>query len=204
MKRLVLIIQLVTGSLLAILITALPIVGIFKHKIEPLINDPFAVANLQAKVGWSLAECCWGLVYLIAIWVAAFVMRKDFRKGMLALIGVQLLLIQITVLHFTPKIEAYSQRAAIEFFKNYKGKDVYVQVLGYKSFAHLFYTDEKKPTNPMYYDSLGKANEQWLLTGNVDKPTYFCCKITAVDEYIHLPTLQEMYRKNGFVFFKRR
>ncbi len=204
MKKLVLILQLVTGSLIAILITALPLVGMYKQKIIPLIDDPFAVANFQADVSWSLAECGWGLVYLRAIWVTVFFMRKDFRKGMLAMMAVQLLLIQITVLHFTPKVEAYSQRAAIEFFKTFKGKDVYVQVLGYKSFAHLFYTDKTKPTNPAYYDSLGKANEKWLLKGNVDKPTYFCCKITAADEYLAMPTLQELYRKNGFVFFKRR
>jgi hypothetical protein len=102
------------------------------------------------------------------------------------------------VLHFTSKIEAYSQRAAIDFFKSLAGKDVYVQVLGYKSYAHLFYTEKTKPQNQNSYD------EQWLLHGNVDKPTYFVCKVIAADQYRKMPELQLIGEQNGFVFFKRK
>lgn len=186
------------GTIFALLITLLPVVGINKEKLIPYIDDPFAVGNLQANVPWSYSECLWGLLYLIAIWVCAFVIRKNFKKGMIALCIVQLIIIQVTVIHFTPKIEAYSQRAAIEYFQSFKGKDVYVQVLGYKSYAHLFYTQKQPSTNPNYH------NEQWLLAGPVDKPTYFICKITEADRFRAMPTLQEIGGKNGFVFFKRK
>lgn len=186
------------GSLLAIAITLLPWVGINKQKLIPYIQDPFAVANLQANVSWSYAEMGWGILYLIGIWVSVFWMKKNFSKGMITLAVLHIVIIQIAVLHFTPKIEAYSQRAAIRYFKSFKGKDVYVQVLDYKSFAHLFYTDKQPSSNPQYYD------EQWLLTGAVDKPTYFICKITAAEELRKkYPNLIELGAKNGFVFFRR-
>lgn len=185
------------GTVLAIAITALPLVGLNKDKLIPLIDDPFAVGNLQANISWSYTECIWGLLYLAGIWISVLMMKKHFRKGMIALCITQLVIIQVTVLHFTPKIEAFSQRAAIEYFKSFEGKDVYVRVLGYKSYAHLFYTKKLPPANKNYY------NEEWLLTGDIDKPTYFICKIMDADKYRALPQLKETGSKNGFVFFSR-
>lgn len=188
-------IMLIVGTIFALIIALLPVVGINKAKIIPYIDDPFAVANFNAAVSWSYAEVIWGLLYLVGIWVAAFIMKKNFRTGMLTLVGLQLVIIQVTVLHFTPKIEAFSQRAAIEYFKGFQGKDVYVQVLGYKSYAHLFYTAKLPPATP---------GEQQLIYGKIDKPAYFICKIIDAEKYRAIPELEQIGEKNGFVFFKRR
>lgn len=198
LKRWVKGIFLFIGFLWATILIAIPFVGIYKEKLIPYINDPFAVANLGARVSWSPIEAIWGLLYLVGIVVVLYLMRRNFSKAILTMAVVQVIIIQVTVLHFTPKVEAYSQRAAIRYFKSFEDKDVYVQVLGYKSFAHLFYSRKLPSTNKNYY------NEQWLLTGPVDKPTYFICKITAADEYRKYPQLQEIGQQNGFVFFKRR
>ena len=186
------------GVLLAIVITLLPVVGINKDKMVPYIKDPFAVANLQADVTWSWVETIWGLFYLAGIVAALMLIKKSNFKGIIALFIVQVIIIQVTVLHFTPKIEAYSQRAAIDFFKVLEGKDVYVKVLGYKSYAHLFYSKKMPQSNANHY------NEEWLLTGDVDKPVYFVCKTMQADVYRAMPQLEEMGGKNGFVFFKRK
>lgn len=188
----------VIGVVLAIAITCLPLVGLNKDILIPLIDDPFAVGNLQANVHWSIGEISWGVIYLVGIITAVVLMRKEFRKGMLVLCAVQVITIQVTVLHFTPKIEAISQRAAIEYFQSFIGKDVYVHVLGYKSYAHLFYTQKQPQTNNNY------DNEEWLLTGDIDKPAYFICKVMEADKYRAMPQLEETGSKNGFVFFKRK
>lgn len=197
LKKAVRIIFITTGTLLAILITVLPVIGINKDKLIPLIDDPFAVGCLQAGVSWSYAECLWGIVYFAGIVVASFWMVRNFKKGFIFLAFLQIVLIQITVLHFTPKVEAYSQRAAIDFFKSLKGKDVYVQVLGYKSYAHLFYTQKQPSVNPNYY------SEKWLLSGAIDKPAYFVCKVQDAP-YYSSPLMLEIARQNGFVFFMRK
>ncbi|MCD6011360.1 MAG: glycosyltransferase family 39 protein [Flavipsychrobacter sp.] len=202
-----------TGSIVAILIIALPVIGINKEKLIPYIQDPFAVGNLAANVSWSYSECVWGVIYLIGIWATVLMMEKSFRNGMIALCIIQLVTIQVTVLHFTPKIEAYSQRAAIEYFKSFRGKDVYVKPLGYMSYAHLFYTQKLPATEPDYYshktDSKGRkispvANEDWLLAGKIDKPAYFICKIQDKSRYSAHPQLVITGEENGFVFLRRQ
>lgn len=197
LKKGVIITLLITGTLIGIAIFSLPLVGLNKEALIPLIDDPFAVGNLQAHVNWSYAECVWGGLYLIGIWVAVFLLRRNFLKGMLVLCVLQLVIIQVTVLHFTPKIEAYSQRSAINFFKSLQGKDVYVHVMGYKSYAQLFYARKTPPLNPNSY------NEDWLLSGPIDKPVYFICKITSAHNYDALSQLRKLKEENGFVFYIR-
>ncbi len=200
------------GSVLAVLITAIPLAGLNKEKLTPYIDDPFAVANFSANVPWSYAECVWGLLYLIGIWSAVFMMRKNFRNGMIVLCALQITIIQVTVLHFTPKIEAFTQRTAIEYFKGLQGKDVYVHSLGYKSYATMFYAQERPATDSHYHsirvDKQGKdlqpiANEPWLLSGKIDRPVYFISKIQDSAKYAAMPQLIYVGGKNGFVFFRR-
>ncbi len=201
------------GTVIALLITALPVVGLNKEKLIPYIHDKFAVANLAANVSWSYAECAWGILYLLCIWIATFLTRKDFRKGMILLCVSQIMIIQVTVLHFTPKIEQYTQGSSIAYFQSFAGKDVYVQPVGYKSYGNLFYARKQPSTNPNYVstrkDMNGKelepvANEMWLVYGNIDKPAYFISKIQDAYKFRALPQLEETGGTNGYVFFKRR
>ena len=71
-------------------------------------------------------------------------------------------------------------------------------MLGYKSYAHRFYTRKQPPANPNSY------SEEWLLAGPVDKPTFFICKVQDADRYRAMPQLVQIGEKNGFVFFRRR
>ena len=96
-----------------------------------------------------------------------------------------------------PKVERYSQGAAIDFFEQRQGEDCYVTVLGYWSYAQFFYTQKEKPANENAY------SEEWLLSGNIDKPVYFVTKIDRYEGYLKYPGIKELYRKNGFVFLKR-
>jgi 4-amino-4-deoxy-L-arabinose transferase-like glycosyltransferase len=200
------------GSLIAIIITALPLAGIYKEKLIPFIQDPFAVANFNANVSWSYTECAWGIIYLLGIWVAVILMNRNFRKGMTLLCLIQVIIIQVTVLHFTPKIEASTQRAAIDYFKSFAGQDVYVHPLNYMSYANLFYAEKRPATDSNYRhnktDKKGRdlqpeANEHWLLYGKVDKPVYFICKIQDTQKFDTLKNLKQIGGSNGFVFLKR-
>ncbi|MES2478221.1 MAG: glycosyltransferase family 39 protein [Bacteroidota bacterium] len=197
LKKWIPVLLLIIGSVWGILLTALPLVGIYKDKLLPLIKDPFAVANLQANVSWSIAESLIGLIYLIGIWVSVLLLKSNFKKGITLLCLLQVVMIQITMLHFTPKIEAYSQGAALEFYESKKGRDVYIQVLGFRSYAYLFYAQKNVISRPEYY------NQDWLLGGNVDKPVFLVTKIQDADQYRNMPKLKVLYEKNGFVFFQR-
>jgi hypothetical protein len=108
------------------------------------------------------------------------------------------LFILLVIIILTPKIEKYSQHAAIEFFKQISAEDAYIETLGYKSYAHLFYSNKKKPNNPKSYD------KNWLLTGDIDKKVYFSLKINKKSSMLKkYPDLKILYEKNGFVFCVR-
>lgn len=189
------------GILLAIAILLLPAVGVNIKSLVLYVKDEFAVANMQAAVHWSYAECLYGVLYLIGVFAALLFIRKSFEKGVLLLVVVQVVMIQASALHFVPKIEAYSQRAAIEFYKEQCGKDVYIKPLGFKSYAYLFYANSQPDKAPEYYTK-GTA---WLLDGKVDKPLYFVSKITSEKDIAkEHPQLEKIGAANGYVFWKRK
>jgi 4-amino-4-deoxy-L-arabinose transferase-like glycosyltransferase len=199
-KKIVPVLLAVIGALLAVVITLLPWVGKNKEKLIPYFDDDFAVANLQAAVSWHYAECLYGIVYLAGIILALIWLRRSFQKGVLLLFSVQIFIIQITMVHFVPKVEAYSQRAAIEYYQSFAGKDVYLQPLDFVSYAYLFYSQKQPSTHPDYY----KSKKEWLLQGKIDKPAYFITKITAEAQWSAHPNLEKIGEKNGFVFYRRK
>ncbi len=188
------------GGLLALAITLLPFMGMNKDKLIPYIDDPFAIANLNADVSWSYAEMAIGLLYLAGLIVALIQISKHFDKGILILMFVQIFVIEASIIHFTPKIEAYSQRSAIEFYQSLKEQDVYLMPLDFKSYAYLFYSEKKATTQEEYY----RNRNEWLLRGNVDKPVYFICKNFDAVKYTGNPDLQFLGEKNGYCFFRRK
>jgi len=200
LKKIVVFLTGFTGILLAVVIMLLPVAGVNKTKLIPLFNDDFAVANLQAAVPWSYGECLYGFFYLVGVIVILIWMRKAFRKAMMFLLALQVVVIQLTMYHFVPKIEAYSQRASVEFYKSLAGKDVYLQPLGFVSYGYLFYSQKQPSTNPEYY----KDKRGWMLHGNVDKPCYFISKNTEAQNLSAETNLDKIGSKNGFVFYKRR
>ena len=60
--------------------------------------------------------------------------------------------------------------AAIGFLESKAHEDCYVATYEYKSYANVFYAKKRKPTNPKH------ASDEWLMHGNVDKPTYWLAK----------------------------
>jgi 4-amino-4-deoxy-L-arabinose transferase-like glycosyltransferase len=191
----------ITGGLIAIALIGLPIAGMNKEVIlnSGILKDPFAAANLQADIHWSFADCLLGLFLLTTLIMGLVFLQKDkIQKGILTIFFGGLITTNLALVVLTPKIEMLTQQAAVEFYQGLQGKDVYVTTLGFKSYAHYFYSNEQPSTNA------NSTNEDWLLKGDIDKPVYFVCKINRADEYEkQYPQLKELYRKNGFVFLER-
>jgi len=116
-------------------------------------------------------------------------------KGIFA---TSLVFVFLTMMLITPRIESYSQRAAIEFYQSIEGENAYVATLGFKSYAHLFYAKVNEPVNKSVYE------KGWLLSGNIDKKVYCIFKINRKARYLkEYPELKILYEKNGFVFSVR-
>src|SRR5205085_9634242 len=98
---------------------------------------------------------------------------------------------------FIGRIESISQGAAMSFFEQTQGQDVYVKNIGYRSYGPFFYTKKPPVTNSNYY------NERWLLRGPIDKDVLFITKITETNKLDSLTDATRLGEKNGFVFYRR-
>jgi 4-amino-4-deoxy-L-arabinose transferase-like glycosyltransferase len=188
----------IIGGLIGILFALFPFVAMNIQKFIPYVNDVFARGNMEAVVNWTGFECLIGIGFVTLVWASL----KWYTAGKIyqatwALFGGTAITIFLASAVIVPKVERYSQGAAIDFFKERAGEDCYVQVLGYKSYAHLFYAQKQPPQHPY------ASNTVWLLIGKLDKPAYFVSKVDRPEEFEPYPQLKELYRKNGFVFLKR-
>lgn len=189
------------GSPLALALTVLPLVDKYKQQIIAggWIGDDFTKGNLQAEVHWSGAEALIGVWMLLCLMYSIYLLRKtEIKKAIVVLFGGHLIGVQLTTLVIIPKVEHYSQAAAIEFYESLQGKDCYCEALNFKSYAQYFYTRKQPAKNPESYSA------DWLLWGPIDKPAYFVSKVTLHEENLRsYPHLKEINRKNGFVFYLR-
>lgn len=190
------------GFILSLVLAAVPFVGMHTQEIIPYIKDPFAVKNLEAVVDWHIYEMFIGITYFAVIVFAVVFLRKQSKKAFIFTLSlataVCLFLFGAIVV---PKIERYTQGAAIDFYESKRGQDVYIHVLGFKSYAHLFYF--QKPVSKISAEK-GEAYEDWLLNGKVDKPVFFVTKFDRYEEYRNHPNLELIKEENGFVFLKRK
>ena len=170
-----------------------PFVGMNPDAVIPLIDDPFARANLEATVHWSFRDMLVGALFILAlVAVAVTAGFGHVRTAFAVLIIACLLFVQSLLYFFVPRIERYTQRAAIEFFESKQDEDCYIGVLGYKSYAPYFYARHRMLPN------------ERLLTEDLALPVYFVTRVDRLDHWQQAhPDLVEIDRRNGFVFLTR-
>jgi len=192
------------GGIYALLLIALPWVMMQSDRLKPLFNDPFAQGNLEAAVrwtGWEMLPGIWlmGVLYISLRWLSQ---ENRRARGFAVLFGGTAVFVMLTLIFYINRVESYSQRAAIEFFKSKADERCYLLTHGYKSYAHLFYGDVPPEAKPHTEDP--QAWKDYLLHGEVDRPVYVVTKVHRVPELVAAePQLKEIGRKNGFVFFER-
>jgi len=190
----------IIGILYGIFSISLPFIMINKEWIigKNWIQDEFAIANLQAPVYWSGYETVIGIILVAGIIMIMFLFKKKRKLAYISVFINMLIFIVLNILIITPKVEQYSQNALIEFCKERQSEDCYVETLGMKSYAHLFYTKKQVPQNKNSYDM------DWLLTGQIDKPVYFILRNRSAARFMKIYPHLKFYReKNGYVFLKR-
>ena len=193
---------LIIGWVWGLVFAMLPLIGTHIDWLKPfLAKDRFAMGNLQANVQWGHAWMLPGLFFLLAVTTAFLKMRKErFQEAFLWLLPACIGMLQVVMTFFVPRIEMYSQHAAIEFFKKISDVDAYAETVGYKSYAPYYYFTVMPGTRKETKD------EQWLLTADVDKPTYLVCRVDKKDRILaeHGARLEILYEKNGYVFMRRK
>lgn len=200
-KKYLSILLMAIASLIGISIAVLPWIDKYKIRLieTGIIKDVFAVENIKAQVHWSGFEWLLGVFMIAGVgWMLVLIRKEKIVQGIIGIFIICLITVNISSFVIASRIEQYSQGAAIEFYQYLQEEDCYIETFGFKSYAYLFYSSKKEPLNKDSYKT------DWLLKGDIDKPAYFVSKITSVNSILQEnPGLKEIYRKNGFVFFKR-
>lgn len=169
----------------------------------PSFRDAFLRQAMSRNVSWTGIEPLVGLILLIGIIGALIISRRSMQTAMIVLFGSVALFIAAFLPLVAPRIEAYSQGAALDYYASLRGRDVYTKPLTMKSYAHLFYTQK-----PYHLSSAAKgiavdAWEPWLISGNVDRPATFVCRVNDAANWSNVPSIREMYRDGGFIIYER-
>lgn len=192
------------GFVYVSVIIAFTILGQRIERLGEWVNDPFAKANLEAQVLWTGWEVVPAFFLLLVLFLFRYFRKKEeWRPAIGFLFGGGSLFVLLLLITFIKRVEGYSQRANIEFFESLQGEDVYVYTYGYKSYAHLFYARKQPDPQAAIYTIPKEEREHWLIEGEVDKPVYFSARIHRANQLRSQAQLEELYEKNGFVFFKR-
>lgn len=187
------------------------------------VKDAFAEASFRAGSNWQGWEWLIGVVLIALTVYAAWQYRKEkVRKAVYMLTVGTALVITLACTIIVPRVEGYTQLAAIEFWQSKADQKVFVETLGYKSYAHFFYAktqpldasaqalfDEfliSKNKKDVYVspEDYRKLKQEWLINGKVDRPVFFVSKNTyEADVHQYWPEMLKVGEKNGFVFWQR-
>ena len=188
-----------TGLLLAVALCAVTFIDRLKPwLLKPgRIEDEFAKSNLQANVSWSGFEIIPGLLLAAGVVYFRLTIRRNNKLALIVLFGTALISTNLATVMIAPKVEPYSQGAAIEFYLSKQHEQAVVEPLGFKSYAQLYY-GQRPPR-------LGGIKEEDIFTRRVPAGTtaYGVVKIQHAKTYERrFPQLQKLYEKNGFVFYR--
>ena len=211
--------------LITIAFTAIGCINLIKPAIikSGIIQDEFAVQNLQANVHWSGFEVGIGLFFLLgAVFVYRAIVKQNIRNLYYGF-AFNLLFIYLAIAVIIPKVELYTQHSAIEFYKACSKQKCYVETHGFKSYAYLFYSQRSKDdyNNPHQIEYINKqldvmekqghsrfssyptSNVMWMEHGKIDRPAFIATKSTQAQDLLKNPEFSKLYSENGFSFFVR-
>jgi hypothetical protein len=217
------------GLIYSSIFTLIPLIGSsssLQSYVIGKIKDDFVVANILTPTPWLGWEWIMGLVYILGIITCVFLIKNKSKGMQLLLIGQAAFIFGISAL-FIPKVENHIQGSMIHFYKSLKNKDIYIETIGFKSYAHYYYTDKKVPKNSdslecnttrflkkQQLNAQGQLNEKerglvndfkkdWYLNGKIDKPVYLVYKLSNTQGMDSNLLFKRVFMKGGFVVYRR-
>ncbi|HMQ48166.1 MAG TPA: glycosyltransferase family 39 protein [Saprospiraceae bacterium] len=189
------------GGLYVLATALMPVLGSNAAALKPYFKDPFAQGNLEAPVQWSGAEVIPAVFLFILLWLFfRWANKGEKLRSIFLLFGGTAVFCMLALVFFIGRVEAYSQRAAVEFSMSKMEEDCYLSTYGYKSYIPLFYAQPQDGQKCCFKDS--ECTDR-LIQGTIDKPAYIITKVQKAAELQSKGALREVGRKNGFVFFER-
>jgi len=124
------------------------------------------------------------LIFLLAI---LFWRKSEYERSWVTLFFGMPLFVNLSLIFFIGKIEAYTQRAAVEFCQSKAGQHVEISTLGHKSYLPYFYAD--KPVPAAKHSSMMTDHYCILRADNIKR----------LEEHTDWKVVGE---KNGYIFLE--
>jgi hypothetical protein len=108
------------------------------HSLRNYIQDDFTLAQINTQVSWSITPIVLGGILLV------FLVRAVFRyskSNLASLLVVNTLVITIFMVSSVSNMETVLQGEWVNQLKKYRDKPVAHFTVGFKSYAHLYYTN---------------------------------------------------------------
>ena len=193
------------GLILSLALFWFPIIMYNIDFFLPKIDDEFTREVLKANAGWTGYEWISGAIYFIAIIVTVVLLTlQKYIRAFMVLFSSTAIIIFLLLPILAPRIEAYTQNAPISFYKSLSEQDVYIHPIGFKTYAHYFYSNRKPSNSKISLKMTSEEFENYLLYGNINKQAFFVAKLEKGQELIKKnPELRLIMIKNGFVFLTR-
>jgi hypothetical protein len=193
-----LMINVVLGTLVGMLLVAVPAFLIWKDRVLHLIKDPQVRGGFAQEIPMMGWEFLIGLLYLGIVFLSFHFWKKNqfYRATMASTLGLgfSILLIGALVL---PKIAIGTQGAAIDFYQSMQGQKVYLKNLGFKTYATFFYARIHPEQGPWVPDS------EVIKADTISHPVYFIMKVHKQNKVEEFPEAQLLYEKGGFAFYRK-
>ncbi|CAN5417313.1 N/A [soil metagenome] len=173
---------------------------------------------------WPFYYIFIGLLFTIWAGTGMWTMWKgQLLTGAIRIFIITAVAVQLMYILVLPNIEPLTQGVMVAFLKEQAKEDVYINVLGFKSYAHLYY-GEKQPDdiNTSAFNNaliahkarLGLQNlspsefndfeRWWHVEGDIDKPVVFVVRaIKSAQIENENPQLKRIGEGGGYVFLKR-
>jgi 4-amino-4-deoxy-L-arabinose transferase-like glycosyltransferase len=215
---------LIIGITIALCFTILPNLDHLKPFLleKGLIKDKFLMDTLTLNIPWVGWEWVPGLILIVTVIMFYFKINKINFKISVILFSYFSFFIFFMLSVVVPKIEAYTQGPQIEFYKNLKNKNCYVETVNFKSYANFFYSDKQPELNtpellkyvkdkierdirtnqPVFNFNLYATN--FVRNEKIQFPAYFVVKSDHIDVFKkECPDSKMLYKKGGYFFLYR-
>ena len=192
------------GLCVVVLLGIILVEGVNIAWIREQMPTVFFPSRLATSIEWGWWERGVAIAYMLVLMAAAyFLVRKRLLEMMLLLFPATALALGFLLALTAPKIERATQGALREFCQGLQGEKCYAQSLGFSTYLDGFYARKNITESASGLNLPLEEFEAWLLEGDIDKPVYFVCKIHDYSQWSQNLNLHEVYRKDGFVFWKR-
>ncbi|MBB4079859.1 4-amino-4-deoxy-L-arabinose transferase-like glycosyltransferase [Lewinella aquimaris] len=161
----------------------------------PLVTDSELASRLEMPVSWPWYTILPTLIVASLLLVDAYLKPPRRSRAALHLLAMFLFcLVALPV--FAPRIQQYTQGAAVEFYRSFAGQDVLLGTCRYKSYTPLFY-------GAVTQEQGGRTREQTFYDA-IPHPLYFSSPLRLTEKARgDVPDAELLYQRGGFSFFRR-